>query len=445
MRRLYIAPITVALLTACLPLRAHAQSPPPSGEGLTLEQAIDRGLAASHRLGELQARVAGTEAALHGAEAVQQPQVSAIAGYTRTNHIEPFGIPAVGGVTRVIYPDVPDNYRTRLDFQWAVFTFGRTGAAARAARAENKASGLDLAAGKNDLRLEIARAYWATVTAGEAVKVLTESVRRMDATLEDVRNRLKVGLVPPNDVLSVEAQRSRQEVLLIQAKNLREQALADLCRLIGAAPGTPLVLAAQLEKRLGPTPPTDQLVAEARQTRPDRQALEARVASAGERREAAAAGGRPVISAAGGMDLARPNPRIFPRLEAWKQSWDAGINFNWTFKDGGKVAADVALQTAAERAAKERLAEFDSQLEVEVLQRRLDVDAAGGAIAAANDSVRAATEARRVVGERYAAGVATTTDILDAQVALLQAGLDLAQAQANARLAEARLARAIGR
>jgi outer membrane protein TolC len=41
--------------------------------------------------------------------------------------------------------------------------------------------------------------------------------------------------------------------------------------------------------------------------------------------------------------------------------------------------------------------------------------------------------------------VATTTDILDAQVALLQAGLDLTQAQANARLAEARLARAIGR
>jgi hypothetical protein len=35
--------------------------------------------------------------------------------------------------------------------------------------------------------------------------------------------------------------------------------------------------------------------------------------------------------------------------------------------------------------------------------------------------------------------------VLDAQVALLQAGLDHAQTMASARLAEARLARAVGR
>lgn len=443
MRRLHVASIIVGLFAAVVPAHAFGQAP-PGGEPLTLEQAIQRGLAASHRLGELQARVAGTEAAIHGAEAGRQPQVTAIAGYTRTNHVEPFGIPGILG-TKIIYPDVPDNYRSRLDFQWPIFTFGRTSAATRAARAENKASGLDLAAGTNDLRLEITRAYWAVVTAGASVNVLTESLRRMDATLEDVRNRLKVGLIPPNDVLSVEAQRSRQEVFLIQARNLREQALADLRRLIGAAPETPLTLEARLDAPLGATPALADLVTEARKARPDRQALEARVVGAGERREAATAGGRPVIAAGGGLDFANPNPRIFPRTAAWKESWDAGVNFSWTFKDGGKVAADVAQQAAAERAAKERLAEFDSQLEVEVLQRRLDLDAARASIVAANDSVRAATEARRVVGDRFSAGVATTTDILDAQVALLQAGLDLTQAQANARLAEARLARAIGR
>ena len=49
-----------------------------------------------------------------------------------------------------------------------------------------------------------------------------------------------------------------------------------------------------------------------------------------------------------------------------------------------------------------------------------------------------------MVGERFAAGVATSTDVLDAQVALLQAGLDRTQALANVRLAEARLERALG-
>ena len=57
----------------------------------------------------------------------------------------------------------------------------------------------------------------------------------------------------------------------------------------------------------------------------------------------------------------------------------------------------------------------------------------------------AATDAERVVGERYRAGVATSTDVLEAQVARLQAELDRTRAVANVRLAEARLERAVGR
>ena len=48
-------------------------------------------------------------------------------------------------------------------------------------------------------------------------------------------------------------------------------------------------------------------------------------------------------------------------------------------------------------------------------------------------------------GDRFQAGVATSTDVLDAQVALLQAELDRTQAIASARLAEARLARVLGK
>ena len=45
----------------------------------------------------------------------------------------------------------------------------------------------------------------------------------------------------------------------------------------------------------------------------------------------------------------------------------------------------------------------------------------------------------------FAAGVAASVDVVDAQVALLQAGLDRTQAIAAARLAEARLDRALGK
>jgi outer membrane protein TolC len=49
-----------------------------------------------------------------------------------------------------------------------------------------------------------------------------------------------------------------------------------------------------------------------------------------------------------------------------------------------------------------------------------------------------------VIGERYRAGVATSTDVLDAEIALLQAELERTRAIASERLAIARLERAVG-
>ena len=58
--------------------------------------------------------------------------------------------------------------------------------------------------------------------------------------------------------------------------------------------------------------------------------------------------------------------------------------------------------------------------------------------------MKSAVEARRVVQERFTAGVATNTDLLDAQQDQLEAELQRTRALANVRLAEARLARALG-
>ena len=46
------------------------------------------------------------------------------------------------------------------------------------------------------------------------------SLDTLDAHLRDLRSRLDQGLIPPNEVLTAEAQRSRQQVLAIEARNL---------------------------------------------------------------------------------------------------------------------------------------------------------------------------------------------------------------------------------
>ena len=66
------------------------------------------------------------------------------------------------------------------------------------------------------------------------------------------------------------------------------------------------------------------------------------------------------------------------------------------------------------------------------------------ALAACGEGVTAASESRRVVDERFAAGVADSTDVLDAEVALLDAELECTRLAVSVRLAEAALLRAAG-
>lgn len=455
---------TAALLAATFPGPAAAQSPVPSPQPaaqlssrgsqalptplvLTLDEAVDRAIETSNRLAEIVARgdAAGAAADVHHAS--RRPQVVGQVGFARTNHVDQFGILLPGNQLRVIYPDIPDNYRTRLDLQWPIYTAGRLEALERAARAEAAAFADDLVAARSDLRLEVTRAYWALVTAAESLRVVERSVARVDAHLRDIRNQLAAGFVPPSDVLTVEAQRSRQRMLAVQARFSRDVAEAELGRLVGADPGNPIQAASTLDRPEGAggaEAAAAEALLEARGQRRERAGLVKRVDAAGERRAAAASGRKPTIAVGGGLDYARPNPRIFPRQAAWREAWDASVNVNWPVFDGGRARAELAEAEAATRAAEARLAEFDSALAVEVRQRLGEIEANRAAIDAAEDAVRAATEANRVVSDRFAAGVATSTDLLDAEVALLQAELDRTQAIANARLAEARLTRALG-
>jgi outer membrane protein TolC len=435
--------VTLLLLAATASTTVSAQEAPVIR--LSLDDATARAVAASHRLAEARARAGVAEAAVDIRRLADQPLVGVTAAYTRTNHVTEFVVPGPTGAPRVLYPDAPNNYLTRLGLQWPIYTGGRTDALELAARAEASAAGADVAAAEADLRLEVARAFWALVTARATVSVLDQSLVRSRAHLNDVRERLTAGLVPPNEVAAAEALESRQRMLSIEAANQRAMTSAELARLIGVDLGQAIEPDAALELAAPPGATADALSAEARSQRHERTALQQRIEAAGLQERAALAGLRPAVAVTGGVDYGRPNPRLFPRSDTWNESWDAGISVVWSLWDGGRARAEARQAAGAATAARQRLAEFDSVLSLELRQRLLEIDSGRAAVAAAADAVRAATEARRVVGERYRAGVVTPTEVLDADVALLQAELDRTRALAGVRFAEARLARAAGR
>jgi outer membrane protein len=466
------AVIVAIVATAWIGSAAVADAQPPAPIlRLTLAEAQARAVQASHRLAEARAREAAARAVVDARLALDRPLITASAGYSRTNHVLEFSVPGPTG-PRVLYPDVPDNYRTRLDVQWPIYSGGRTDALEQAARAEAAAVASEVQSAQADLRLEVSRAFWAIVTARAAVAVLEQGLARAESHARDVAARFNAGLVAPNETASADAQVSRARMLLIESRNQRDVSTADLLRLVGAeaaieavepvasldgattaaeadtpasppGPPGPVTLASNAQSNVEGHGPG--LLEQARATRAERQALERRIEAVDAQRLSAAAGRLPTIAAVAGVDYARPNPRIFPRADRWDDSWEVGVNVSWSLWDGGRTAADVAQASSLATAARHRLAEFDAVLGVELRQRTLDIASGRAAVQASADAVRAAAEARRVVDERYRAGVIAQGDLLDAEQALLQAELDRTRALAGVRLSEARLERAIGR
>lgn len=296
---------------------------------LTLDEAIARGLEASERLEELTARQEAARAVEAQREAAARPQVAAIAGYTRTNHVEEFGVANAAGEIRVLYPDVPNNIRSRFDLQWPIYTGGRVGALTRAAGAEAEAIGHDRDAARADLKLEITRSFWAVITARASSDVVRQALDRTSAHLDDVRNQLGVGLVPPSDVLTIEAQHAHQRMLSIEAENIVETNSAEFRRLAGLEPEVPFELVADLRAggaalkvgTTGPSPSGPGLVSQdpatvaaartARENRAERKSLQFRITAAAERVTAAEGGALPVLMAIGGYDVRGRTGRFF--------------------------------------------------------------------------------------------------------------------------------------
>jgi outer membrane protein TolC len=415
---------------------------------LTVGEAVRRGLEHAPRLAEARARARAAGSTAEARAALARPTVSVGGGILRTNHVDEFGILQPNGQFTVLFPDIPMNYRYRAEVGVPVYTGGRVGALVDAARADERATTAEGAVAAADVELDVIVSYWTLATGRERVRVLERAQARADAMVSDATARVDAGLLPPSDQLTAQAQRARQRIALIHARNDSAVAEAQLARLTGLPPGVAIDLATPGESAspsvVVPGTSVEALVARATAGRAERLALRERQAAAQAAGEAAVAARRPHVAALAAVEPSRPNARWVPRADRWRTSWDLGVNVTWSFWDGGRAYAERAAAVAQAEAIEARIADFDAAVGVEVRQRRLDVEAARVAIEAADEAVAAAAEARRVVGERFAVGVETSTQVLDSDLMLLEAEVERARLVGALRISEARLVRALG-
>jgi outer membrane protein TolC len=422
-----------------------ATMPAPAVLRLTLAETIARAREASPRLAQLRSLESAAEAGSRGARAQGLPSLGLTAGYTRWSNVPDVSVPLPGGGSQVIYPNIPDNYQSRLGVSWPIYSGGRVSGTTSAAEHEQTAAAHDVTSGASDTTLEAQSAYWSLVAAREEERVLREAIAAFETHLKETRDREHVGLAARNDVLAVQVDRDRAELARLRAANAAEIANADLQRILGLEPGTRVEAADPLERPAAPDDAVDALVTAALAARPERAALQERIAAAGERMRAQNAGHIPTVGLSAGYDYANPNRRIFPPAEEWRDTWDAGVSVAFTLYDAGRTSSAVEQASAQADAARHQLEDLDRRIRLEVLSRALDLEAASQGVDVATRNLDAATENHRVAGDRYGEGLIPSSDLLDAENQLLNAGLDRVNALAEAQLSRARLDRAVGK
>ena len=430
----------------------HAQeetpSPPAAVEvlRLSLVQVQDLARSASPRLRQLASRQSGAEAQLQGARAERLPRLDFSAQAGLLSHVPEFTapFPPPQGDT-VIFPDIPERYGGRLGLELPLYTGGRIAHQILAAEKESAAAAKDLDSGNDDLLLEATASYWDLLTSRETERVFKEAVVSYEAHLKDARARQAQGLAAANEVLMVQVDRDEAELARIRSAGEAEVSEADLRRILGMGAGTRIEPTDALTPLATPPEDTEARVADALASRPDRAALAARVEAADALVGVARSERLPQASFSAGYDWLNPNLRYFPPAEGWHDDWDVTLKLAIQVFDGGRTAARVAGGKASADALRQELEALDRQVRFEVTSRCLDLKTSAAEVELAENNLLAATESRRVAGERFRAGVIPSSDLLDAETALLRAGLQRTTALARQRLALARLQRAVGR
>jgi outer membrane protein TolC len=438
----------VALALASLaPVGAALQA----NEGpLTLGRALAQALANSPRLDLARAGIQGARAQVRGAKAAGQPNVDLnVNGRTqaprRTIDLAKVGDPNTPPVfvTKLLTPN--RILETDLRLLQPLYTGGALTARRRAARRGRRAAQARLAAEEQRLVLDVAEAYLAVLEAQRQTE-LEGALRELDEErLRVARLRLVAGVGILLEASQTEADLAQAVQREIEAGARTRQAAATLNTLVGRPAFAPLVLVDLPEPTTGSpprlpmtAPPSPERLRDLGLDRPDLQALREEVRRAEAEVNAARAARRPQINL-----FANYLSRV-PATLPGSYAAALGASLLQSVYDGGRLQAQVAA-TRAERNRRLALAEEgERQVEEQVEQARVALDAAEERVAAEKRRVLAAQEVVAVANRRLGAGTAAPIEVTEAETVLARAQTAALVARFEAARARVQLAFAVG-
>ncbi len=411
--------------------------------GLTADQAAARAAKVSPNVIRSAAEVDVAIAQRQTAELARVPQIGGTASYTRLSKIDPL----------MFGPDFPpltfpsNSYLFEgsigVPLSEYIWRFPKLIDAAKlgesAARANHRTSEVNAS---HEARL----AYFEWLRSRLQVLIAERQLEQVRTTLKQVRALAEVQRLSKADLMRVEAEEAGAEQTLNSLKNLFALREEQLRILIGAGDGEKLAISEDVREDVAPPAPmdVDGLLEHAKSRRLEFKSIDLGIAAKLKQRDSEKASLLPRLSGFAVADYANPNQRVFPQEEAFKFTWQAGVQLSWTLNDTlttRKTLDRLAAEANELRADRENLVRGTR---IQVMSAQQDVELAQLSLATSQKGLASAMESYRVRRELLNAERATAVELVDAETTLTRARIAALNARVDLRVALANLAHALG-
>jgi outer membrane protein TolC len=308
--------------------------------------------------------------------------------------------------------DAPSNtvFSGTAQIRYDLYTSGRRNAAIKEAQERIRVQELDVERQSEEIRLNVARAYYDLQQADENVRISQSAVTNAQASLKDAVALERAGVGTRFDVLRSQVNLANSQQDLTSAfsqQQIARRKLAPLLNLSQSASisaGDPVKLAGLWQH------PLEQSIVLAYQNRPElQQNLAQRNISEAQRKQALAALG-PQVSLVGRYNLLDQ----FDDDTSVSDGYSLGVQATFSLYDGGAAKARAAQSKTNIAIAETQFSEQRNQIRFQVEQAYSTQASNLENVQTSNVALEQAKESLRLARLRFQAGVGTQTDVINA-------------------------------
>jgi len=413
---------------------------------LTLQEAIDLSLKNSKQLQINSEKIKEATAALKEAEEKRLPDASVSGAYMRlfgskvdlkTGSGNPGGGGPGGNNSKP--PSVSQAIYGIANVSFPVFTGGRIKYGIESSRYLEQAALLDAANDKEGVIQNTIEAYANLFKAMSSVKLIQDNLKQSQQREKDFSNLEKNGLLARNDLLKAQLQTSNVELNLLDAQNNLQMANLNMDLMLGLPTDTQLETDTTVIEKKEKGLALQDYVQTAFTNRKDLMAVDYRKKAADDAVRITKGQMYPAVSLTGGYIAAD-----IPKLVTITNATNVGVGLSYSLGSLWKTRSKIEQAEAKAKEAELTKSLMSDNLQLQVNKSYLTFLSSRKKIDVYAKAVEQADENFKIVRNKFDNSLATTTDLLEADVAQFQAMLSYTLAKADAFVAYHKLLQITG-